>query len=408
MKELTRQHDAEQTDDSEWESWVPVGQYPTLREANDHGLVILAMGEACRVEASADRKEFELQAEMHPAPRIAVELDAYAAEISLPEKTVPTRRPWSRYAPGWVLCGYWILLLIAVYYWQGVDDSLNDRLCSSSVGLFQRGEWWRPFTALFLHHICFRRAGHPFGTGHRRVAALPPAPAMAQDSHTVHGGRGAARYARSQPGPAYRRARPCLWFWFRPARGYRRRNSRREKIRTFHSRRGNLTGYSGGTLQLMKKLFAPLLVGFLLQASPVPAAEQCVTLGDSLAFAYEAVFGFRVSDPFVGTFGDNFGPNVRNWVEILNNTSYRHQQFDIGARSTYRLFLKKLFFRHEYNWALPGLKIEQLRSFVTGESTFRDLIGADPDLSLLLALETLDQDTAFQLGDLENQVQNTA
>ena len=151
MKELTRQHDAEQTDDSEWESWVPVGQYPTLREANDHGLVILAMGEACRVEASADRKEFELQAEMHPAPRIAVELDAYAAEISLPEKTVPTRRPWSRYAPGWVLCGYWILLLIAVYYWQGVDDSLNDRLCSSSVGLFQRGEWWRPFTALFLH-----------------------------------------------------------------------------------------------------------------------------------------------------------------------------------------------------------------------------------------------------------------
>ena len=169
-----------------------------------------------------------------------------------------------------------------------------------------------------------------------------------------------------------------------------------------------MTGYSGGTLQLMKKLFAPLLVGFLLQASPVPAAEQCVTLGDSLAFAYEAVFGFRVSDPIVGTFGDNFGPNVRNWVEILNNTSYRHQQFDIGARSTYRLFLKTLFFRHEYNWALPGLKIEQLRSFVTGESTFRDLIGADPDLSLLLALETLDQDTAFQLGDLENQVRNTA
>jgi membrane associated rhomboid family serine protease len=151
MKELTQRQDAEQADDSEWGNWVSVGQYPTLREANDHGLVILAMGEACRVAANADQKEFQLQAEMHPAPRIAVELDAYAAEISLPDKTVPTRKPWGRYAHSWVLCGYWMLLLVSVYYCQGIDDSLIERARSSSVGLFQRGEWWRPFTAQFLH-----------------------------------------------------------------------------------------------------------------------------------------------------------------------------------------------------------------------------------------------------------------
>ena len=151
MRELRQQDDAEQAEDSEWESWVLVGQYPTLREANEPGLVILAMGEACRVEASADRKEFQLQAEVHPAPRIAVELDAYAAESSLPDKIVSTRKPWSRYSPGWLLCGYWMLLLVAVYYWQGVDDALIERASSSSVGLFQHGEWWRPFTALFLH-----------------------------------------------------------------------------------------------------------------------------------------------------------------------------------------------------------------------------------------------------------------
>ena len=151
MKELTQRQDAKQADDSEWGNWVSVGQYPTLREANDHGLVILAMGEACRVAANADQKEFQLQAEMHPAPRIAVELDAYAAEISLPDKTVPTRKPWGRYAHSWVLCGYWMLLLVSVYYCQGIDDSLIERARSSSVGLFQRGEWWRPFTAQFLH-----------------------------------------------------------------------------------------------------------------------------------------------------------------------------------------------------------------------------------------------------------------
>ena len=151
MKELTQRQDAEQADDSEWGNWVSVGQYPTLREANDHGLVILAMGEACRVAANADQKEFQLQAEMHPAPRIAVELDAYAAEISLPDKTVPTRKPWGRYAHSRVLCGYWMLLLVSVYYCQGIDDSLIERARSSSVGLIQRGEWWRPFTAQFLH-----------------------------------------------------------------------------------------------------------------------------------------------------------------------------------------------------------------------------------------------------------------
>jgi hypothetical protein len=169
-----------------------------------------------------------------------------------------------------------------------------------------------------------------------------------------------------------------------------------------------MTGYSGQKFQFMKKLFAPLFVGFFLQATPVSAAEQCVTLGDSLTFAYEAEFGFRVSAPFFGSFGDNFGPSVRNWVEILNNTSFRNQRFDIGTRSTYRLLSKTLLFRHEYNWALPGLKIEQLRSFVAGESTFSDLIGADPDLSLLLSLSTLNQATALRLGDLENQFRNSA
>jgi hypothetical protein len=159
---------------------------------------------------------------------------------------------------------------------------------------------------------------------------------------------------------------------------------------------------------MMKPLALCTLSAFLLQAAPVRAAEQCVTLGDSLTFAYEAEFGFEISIIFVGTFGDGFGPEVRNWIEILNDIEYRNDHFDIGGRDEFSLVFNDLLFRHEYNWALPGLKIEELRSFMAGQTSFSDLVGADLDLSLLLSLSNLDQNTAFQLSDLEAQIQTTA
>ena len=139
-----------------------------------------------------------------------------------------------------------------------------------------------------------------------------------------------------------------------------------------------------------------------------PAAGECLTLGDSLTFAYEAEFGFDVWIPFVGTFGDGFGPEVRNWIEILNDPGYRKSHFDIGARDEFRLLgIYKLLFRHEYNWALPGLKIDELRAFMAGETTFGDLVAADADLALLLELSDLDQNTAFRLSDLQAQIESS-
>lgn len=44
-----------------------------------------------------------------------------------------------------------MLVLMAAFYWQGEDSSLVERAASSSVGFIGRGEWWRPFTGLFLH-----------------------------------------------------------------------------------------------------------------------------------------------------------------------------------------------------------------------------------------------------------------
>ena len=78
-------NDPQQTDNEE--EWVQVGHYPSLAQAYDHGLVILAMGESCRVEASDIPGEFHLQAEPMPAEKIAVELDAYGQETAAAAKT---------------------------------------------------------------------------------------------------------------------------------------------------------------------------------------------------------------------------------------------------------------------------------------------------------------------------------
>ncbi|MEX1049380.1 MAG: rhomboid family intramembrane serine protease [Akkermansiaceae bacterium] len=133
------------------EDWVQVGHYPNLEQAYDHGLVILAMGEACRVAAAETPGEFDLHAEARPAPRISEELDAYGQDEALPveHKTAPGE--WTRHSPGYPFCALWILALVVVFQWQGQDPSLVRRAASSSIGLIQNGEWWRPITALFLH-----------------------------------------------------------------------------------------------------------------------------------------------------------------------------------------------------------------------------------------------------------------
>lgn len=154
------------------------------------------------------------------------------------------------------------------------------------------------------------------------------------------------------------------------------------------------------------------------QERPVSGAEQVVTLGDSLTFAYEASFGFEVTIQFQGTFGDNFGPEVKNWVEILHDPVYRNAFFDQGARDDIRLqttFFPEaqftdLFFRREYNWAVPGMRIDQLRRFLNEEATALELLGENPSFALLqtaLALSDF-ENSDFDVADLRNQIANTA
>lgn len=151
MNDLKQQHETDDAAPDDLEDWVRVGNYHSLAEAYDHALVVLAMGEACRVSQSEAPGEFDLEAEAHSSARIARELEIYGSEIELPVSRQPVAHEWARHSPGWLFCGFWVLLLMAAFYWQGEDSSLVDRAASSNIGLFDRGEWWRQFTALFLH-----------------------------------------------------------------------------------------------------------------------------------------------------------------------------------------------------------------------------------------------------------------
>lgn|GEM_PF-441592 len=147
----------------------------------------------------------------------------------------------------------------------------------------------------------------------------------------------------------------------------------------------------------------------LFLALPARATEQIVTLGDSLTFAYEAEFGFKVTIPFVASYGDGFGPKVRNWVEILNDPVYRHNSFDLGAREDITvLSIFDIFFRNKNNWAIPGLKVNGLRRFVNGEETFLNLLDLGPDLTYIIEHSNFSDAAQFPLGDLKSQIQNTA
>jgi rhomboid protease GluP len=135
----------------EAEDWVDVGTYRSLDDAYDHGLVILAMGESIRVAEGNEPGEFDLQAEAEAAPKVFEELEEYAEESRQKERTAVIPSNWARHPAGWLYVLVWATALLVVFYLQQNDSSLAERGASSSIGLLDRGEWWRPFTALFLH-----------------------------------------------------------------------------------------------------------------------------------------------------------------------------------------------------------------------------------------------------------------
>lgn len=163
----------------------------------------------------------------------------------------------------------------------------------------------------------------------------------------------------------------------------------------------------------MKPILPLAALATTLFLQPASAAEQVVTLGDSLTFAYEAEFGFQLTIPFIASYGDGFGPEVRNWAEILNDPAYRNASFDLGPRDTMSVSVPfagtvEQLLRHKHNWAIPGLKVDELRRFISGDATILDLLDPDSALAVILSYSNFEEATDFALDDLETQIQSTA
>ncbi len=177
----------------------------------------------------------------------------------------------------------------------------------------------------------------------------------------------------------------------------------------------------GGGIQHDAMKIPPLALLLALQASALlPAhADEALTLGDSLTYAYEGEFCFRVTIPFGATYGDNMPATVRNWIETLGSATYRSGSFAQGNRVTFNLNFSPfgsnytLLLRNRYNWAIPGLKVDQMRQFVLGEKTFLQILEADPDFSpLATALKSsasnFNETTMFNVTEMNDQITNSA
>lgn len=133
------------------EEWIDVGTYSNLDEAQERALVALAMGESIRVEHGDQPGEFDLQVEPDAVVKITEEIRQYEAEVQVVRHPAIVPSSWARYPSGWICYFIWASVLAVVFYFQQTDLSLADRGASSGIGLIKNGEWWRPFTALFLH-----------------------------------------------------------------------------------------------------------------------------------------------------------------------------------------------------------------------------------------------------------------
>lgn len=127
---------------------LPVGAWPTLEQAHEHALVVLAMGWDCSVHPTEDGYEILTAAEeVEPAKH---ELALYAAE-QWQHRPVAVAIEGPDHPAGLPGLLIWAAALAAVFLHQMKDPEFTERFSNSSAGLIDRGEGWRPFTALFLH-----------------------------------------------------------------------------------------------------------------------------------------------------------------------------------------------------------------------------------------------------------------
>ncbi len=146
------------------DDWIDVGTYSNLDDAQERALVALAMGEAIRLEHGDQPGEFDLQVDPDAASKVTEELLEYEKEAGEIQLHPLVETPMPSHPAGIMYFVLWALTLIIVFQLQQKNPAWVNLATSSNLGLLRDGEWWRPFTALFLHADLAHLLGN-LGTG---------------------------------------------------------------------------------------------------------------------------------------------------------------------------------------------------------------------------------------------------
>ena len=124
------------------------GVYATYADGFEHSLVVLAMGETCWL-VSTDRGH-HLRVEPTALDAAHRQLAYFDRErIGWPPPPFVYDTPRNYHTPLTPLL--WVLGVCAVYWAQGKYPGLTEAGLLDARRVFEHGEWWRAWTALWLH-----------------------------------------------------------------------------------------------------------------------------------------------------------------------------------------------------------------------------------------------------------------
>jgi rhomboid protease GluP len=130
------------------EGLVEIGVYSTFAGGSERGLVVLTMGLSYWLVPSGDA--FALLVEAPVGGAVREQLARFEREsVGWPPAPLPTGE---RLQVGAVLGSMlWVLAIFAAFWGAQRRPELFEAGALDARALWVGGEWWRPFTALFLH-----------------------------------------------------------------------------------------------------------------------------------------------------------------------------------------------------------------------------------------------------------------
>lgn len=133
------------------ESLAIAGGYLSESALMERGLVVLAMGNSYWIMHSDLDAKWYLAVEAHQLPDIQEQLSRYEREQTILKQTPPPTIPKS-VRVRWGAALLWGCVTLVIYRAQlALPGRLESLGALDARAIFTGGEWWRAFSALFLH-----------------------------------------------------------------------------------------------------------------------------------------------------------------------------------------------------------------------------------------------------------------